>query len=108
MEEYKAKVIWEYGRCKGQLLVDISEQAKLLGQPHKWMSFDLEYKEPFTENPFLVISRECGEWIYHKEWELDGECAFECSKCGRCVDVDYNFCPNCGYPMKKEDKPHGS
>lgn len=43
-----------------------------------------------------------GEWIYHKEWELDGECAFECSKCGMGTDTDYNFCPNCGLPMKKE------
>lgn len=43
-----------------------------------------------------------GEWIYHKEWECDGECAFECSKCGMGTDVDYNFCPNCGADMRKE------
>ena len=42
-----------------------------------------------------------GEWIYHKEWECDGECAFECSKCGMGTDVDYNFCPNCGADMRK-------
>ena len=42
-----------------------------------------------------------GEWIYHKEWEFDGECAFECSKCGMGVDVDYNFCPRCGVYMGK-------
>lgn len=42
------------------------------------------------------------EWIYHKEWECDGECAFECSKCGMGTDVDYNFCPNCGADMREE------
>ena len=45
-----------------------------------------------------------GEWIYHKEWELDGECAFECSKCGMGTDVDYNFCPNCGANMRVKDE----
>ena len=46
--------------------------------------------------------RPCGEWIYHAEWELDGECAYECSRCGMGADVDYNFCPNCGADMRKE------
>ena len=49
----------------------------------------------------LKQERPHGEWIYHKEWEFDGECAFECSKCGMGVDVDYNFCPNCGADMRK-------
>ena len=44
-----------------------------------------------------------GEWIYHKEWELDGECAFECSKCGMGTDVDYNFCPNCRADMRRPE-----
>ena len=61
--------------------------------------------------PYVVI-RSCfdfekqrphGEWIYHKEWEFNGECAFECSKCGMGVDVDYNFCPNCGADMKPKE-----
>lgn len=47
-------------------------------------------------------ARPHGEWIYHKEWELDGECAFECSKCGMGVDVDYNFCPKCGSDNRKK------
>lgn len=41
-----------------------------------------------------------GEWIHHKEWEFDGECAFECSNCGMGTDVDYNFCPDCGADMR--------
>ena len=51
-----------------------------------------------------TIERPHGEWIYHKEWELDGECAFECSKCGMGVDVDYNFCPNCGADMREGER----
>ena len=45
-----------------------------------------------------------GEWIYHREWELDGECAFECSNCNMGVDLDFNFCPNCGADMRQKEK----
>lgn len=50
----------------------------------------------------LRKKRPRGEWIYHAEWYSDGECAFECSKCGMGVDIDYNFCPNCGADMRKK------
>lgn len=50
----------------------------------------------------LKEQRPHGEWIYHAEWHSDGECAFECSKCGMGVDVDFNFCPNCCASMKRE------
>lgn len=49
---------------------------------------------PYEERPH-------GEWIYHAEWELDGECAYECSRCGIGADVDYNFCPKCGADMRE-------
>lgn len=49
-----------------------------------------------------TVDRPHGEWIYHAEWHSDGECAFECSKCGMGVDVDFNFCPNCGADLRKE------
>lgn len=54
------------------------------------------------KSAFPTVERPHGEWIYHKEWELDGECAFECSKCGMGTDVDYNFCPKCGADMREE------
>ena len=60
---------------------------------HEWLE---ELKERRKKQ------RPHGEWIYHKEWEWDGECAFECSKCGMGTDVDYNFCPNCGADMREE------
>ena len=61
-----------------------------------------EITEQVKKLPKYEEIRPHGEWIYHKEWELDGECAFECSKCGMGTDVDYNFCPNCGADMRKE------
>lgn len=76
-----------------------------------------------TENGDLMLADECGtyvycdperfkvvfederphgEWIYHAEWEVDGECPYECSKCGIGSDVDYDFCPGCGLPMTEK------
>lgn len=44
-----------------------------------------------------------GRWIYHPDWQADGECGYECSECGRGVEVDYAYCPNCGAKMNEED-----
>lgn len=41
-----------------------------------------------------------GKWIYHPDWEADGECAYECDQCGMGSDVDYNFCMRCGAKME--------
>ena len=40
-----------------------------------------------------------GEWIYHEDWKNDGECPYECSKCGTAYDYDMNFCGYCGARM---------
>ena len=58
--------------------------------------------EKIDEAP--TVEPKQGEWIYHKEWKFNGECAFECSKCGMGTDVDYNFCPNCGARLKEGDE----
>lgn len=73
-----------------KVVVDIPEVPK--NDKQRWA---LENGTPYEERPH-------GEWIYHAEWHSDGECAFECSKCGMGVDVDFNFCPNCGASMRKE------
>jgi len=44
-----------------------------------------------------------GRWIYHPDWQADGECGYECSACGMGSDVDYQFCMRCGAKMNKED-----
>ena len=44
-----------------------------------------------------------GHWIYHPEWVADGECGYECSECGRGVDLDYAYCPHCGARMDGKD-----
>lgn len=40
-----------------------------------------------------------GRWIYHPDWQADGECGYECSECGMGSDVDYQFCMRCGARM---------
>ena len=39
------------------------------------------------------------KWIYHPNWEIDGECAYQCPKCQMGSDVDYNYCMRCGTKM---------
>ena len=62
---------------------------------------DDEVKQPCIKSP-CGIERSHGEWIYHAEWYSDGECAYECSKCGMGAYVGYNYCPRCGADMRKE------
>ena len=44
-----------------------------------------------------------GHWIYHPDWQADGECGYECSECGMGSDVDYQFCMRCGAKMDGKD-----
>ena len=34
----------------------------------------------------LPSVQKTGKWIFHKDWEDDGECAYECDQCGRTYD----------------------
>ena len=45
-----------------------------------------------------------GEWKYHEENKLDGECCFECSECGRMYDYKMNYCGYCGADMRGENE----
>ena len=47
-----------------------------------------------------------GHWIYHPDWQTDGECGYECSECGMGSDVDYQFCMRCGADMRKDGEHH--
>ena len=38
--------------------------------------------------PIAQPERKRGKWIYHSDWEADGECGYECSECGMGSDVD--------------------
>ena len=48
--------------------------------------------------------RKKGKWIYHSNWEADGECGYECSECGMGSDVDYGYCMRCGARMDGENE----
>ena len=45
-----------------------------------------------------------GRWIYHPDWQADGECGYECSECGMGSDVDYPYCMRCGARMEREGR----
>ena len=52
--------------------------------------------------PTIEPEHKTGKWIYHSDWEADGECTYECSECGMGSDVDYNYCMRCGADMREE------
>ena len=43
-----------------------------------------------------TTDRPKGEWVYHEDYKLDGECCYECSECGRMYDYKMNYCGYCG------------
>lgn len=45
-------------------------------------------------------------WIHHQDWETDGECGYECSRCGMGSDVNHNYCMRCGAKMDGKDGDH--
>ena len=54
--------------------------------------------------PTAQPQRKKGKWIYHSNWEADGECGYECSECGMGSDVDYGYCMRCGARMDGESE----
>ena len=54
--------------------------------------------------PSAQPERKKGKWIYHSNWESDGECGYECSECGMGSDVDYGYCMRCGARMDGESR----
>jgi hypothetical protein len=53
--------------------------------------------------PTIEPERKTGKWIYHKDWDDDGECGYECSECGMGSEVNYNYCMRCGAKMEEGD-----
>ena len=47
-------------------------------------------------NMLPSADRPKGEWVYHEDYKLDGECCYECSNCGRMYDYKMNYCGYCG------------
>lgn len=48
------------------------------------------------------VKPKMGHWIYDRTRDWDGECKYECSKCGMGSDVDYAYCMRCGARMECE------
>lgn len=47
-----------------------------------------------------VVERKRGKWIEAREYD---PCYWICSECKRQVDIQENFCPNCGADMRGID-----
>lgn len=54
----------------------------------------------YTARAYHVTDRPKGEWVYHEDYKLDGECCYECSECGRMYDYKMNYCGHCGADMR--------
>lgn len=59
-----------------------------------------------NENICEVIQKLCrptGEWIDSRDTDTPWNDGFKCSACNRNSLIRYNFCPNCGARMLRED-----
>ena len=67
---------------------------------------DVSYEDAWAitciEHAPTIEPERTGKWIYHPEWQADGECGYECDQCGKGSDENYNYCPRCGAWMRME------
>lgn len=121
-QNYESSVAWStkavYSDLMEEALLDlpsvqpatdyISRQAALNLFPDDNLYWDTNegyfaphYAKTLLRNlPSAQPEQKKGYWIYHLEWETDGECGYECSECGMGSEVNYNYCPNCGADMR--------
>lgn len=82
---------------------------------NKQTAIDMLWKEPTYTDPLNVLAEARdriesippddvapvvhAKWIYHPNWELDGECAYQCPKCQMGSDINHNYCMRCGVKM---------
>lgn len=57
--------------------------------------------EHVRDMPTIQTGHKRGRWIYHPDWDTDGECPYECDQCGMGSDVNYCYCMRCGAKMSE-------
>lgn len=66
-----------------------------------------DFYAPYTTKLIWVEQpkRPKGKWNVYEVANTEEEqpIAWECSECGEVVEVQYNFCPNCGSRMRGEE-----
>ena len=55
---------------------------------------DIAEHEPADVTPVVHA-----HWIYHPNWELNGEYAYQCPRCQMGSDINHNYCMRCGAKM---------
>lgn len=78
---------------------------KLQRELHGWMSNDKNHElwQKIKDAPSVVPSREepkCGKWLDYLEEGLK----WKCSECGSKFTTPWNYCPNCGARMEREEE----
>jgi hypothetical protein len=73
----------------------------IMGQPPE-PHYPSWYAAQIEKLPSAQPGRKKGKWIYHPDWEDDGECPYECSECGMGSDYTTKYCPRCGADMRGE------
>lgn len=86
--------------------IHLNAHKERLCNQHRWEEAE-EYErliERFMAFALTEPERKTGQWIYHPDWQADGECGFECSECGMGSDVDFPYCMRCGAYMRGEQE----
>lgn len=82
---------------------EMSERAiKALEQEQYYKDLAESYEKTINKLTNAIAEQEpkTGRWIYHRDWEAEGECPYECSECGRAYDYEMNYCGYCGAKME--------
>lgn len=92
--------LFKNGGFDSGLVMQTIDNAPTVTIDNYSMGYQDGVKQVLTERPQ-------GEWIYHKEWENEGECPYECPRCGRTYDYAMNFCGYCGTDMRNKGEEYG-
>ena len=71
-------------------------------EPYKpaFILINPDAKEDYLlDGRYVVRAPRRGRWV---ETTTEDPCYYACSECGRQVDVEENYCPNCGAKMEGE------
>lgn len=79
-------------------------QSQIANAPTVEYTFEEAFQKTVCEQRLYCPKRPHGKWIEHYD-SSDGFTWLTCSRCMfKAYEEDYNFCPNCGAEMGKEEK----
>lgn len=66
------------------------------------MFVDLFNKEINNAPTIDAVPVKHGYWKFSDLSEIAGRTWYECTCCGKLINIQYNYCPNCGAEMDEE------